>query len=160
MEEQQVGSLDLFNTARRPSDNGSTLVGPLGIGPPFNHLSVTRTYARPAHTFRSGTELRRRHPAFNDRPLFCIPTTAPGQEVEGQIGRACGAPLKAPEAGPSSPAGKNGMNMNKQWCERFIEKFIFIGMPKDYPSFIDKDAGALVRYSPDCLVKDPSSSLT
>lgn len=39
--------LNPFNAARRPSDNGTALVGPLGIGPPFNRVSVTHTYARP-----------------------------------------------------------------------------------------------------------------
>ena len=63
--------------------------------------------------------------------------------------------MKAPEAGPPSPAGKNEMNIDEQECERFSEKYKFIGMPRDYPSFIDEDAGALVRYNLDYLVKDP-----
>ena len=46
MEEQTGRVLNSFNAARRPSDNGSALVGPLGIGPPFNHVLVSRTYAR------------------------------------------------------------------------------------------------------------------
>lgn len=47
------------------------------------------------------------------------------------------------------------MNIDEQECERFSEKYKFIGMPRDYPSFIDEDAGALVRYNLDYLVKDP-----